>query len=169
MTRNRPVGVRYPSRPLEMRETATSRFAAKQIRFLLAQFHHHRRATVLSRGNVRRDQIRDGAASAQSERNRHESRRERDRFHVAVFRKPAAGKMHGGDSRRSRMPTQSRLHGRALPPDEVAGMTTLLLLCAFSMAAGFVDAVVGGGGLIQLPAALASASRRALSHAPRHQ
>ncbi len=31
---------------------------------------------------------------------------------------------------------------------------TLLLLCAFSMAAGFVDAVVGGGGLIQLPAAL---------------
>ncbi len=33
-------------------------------------------------------------------------------------------------------------------------MTTLLLLCAFSMAAGFVDAVVGGGGLIQLPAAL---------------
>ena len=33
-------------------------------------------------------------------------------------------------------------------------MTSLLLLCAFSMAAGFVDAVVGGGGLIQLPAAL---------------
>lgn len=33
-------------------------------------------------------------------------------------------------------------------------MTTLLLLCAFSMAAGFVDSVVGGGGLIQLPAAL---------------
>lgn len=32
--------------------------------------------------------------------------------------------------------------------------TSLLLLCAFSMAAGFVDAVVGGGGLIQLPAAL---------------
>ena len=33
-------------------------------------------------------------------------------------------------------------------------MTSILLLCAFSMAAGFVDAVVGGGGLIQLPAAL---------------
>lgn len=33
-------------------------------------------------------------------------------------------------------------------------MIELLLLCAFSMAAGFVDAVVGGGGLIQLPAAL---------------
>lgn len=33
-------------------------------------------------------------------------------------------------------------------------MTEVLLLCAFSMAAGFVDAVVGGGGLIQLPAAL---------------
>ncbi len=33
-------------------------------------------------------------------------------------------------------------------------MTSLLVLCAFSMAAGFVDAVVGGGGLIQLPAAL---------------
>jgi hypothetical protein len=33
-------------------------------------------------------------------------------------------------------------------------MTELVLLCAFSMAAGFVDAVVGGGGLIQLPAAL---------------
>ena len=31
-------------------------------------------------------------------------------------------------------------------------MTVLLLLCAFSMLAGFVDAVVGGGGLIQLPA-----------------
>ena len=33
-------------------------------------------------------------------------------------------------------------------------MTEIVLLCAFSMAAGFVDAVVGGGGLIQLPAAL---------------
>ena len=33
-------------------------------------------------------------------------------------------------------------------------MSSVLLLCAFSMAAGFVDAVVGGGGLIQLPAAL---------------
>jgi hypothetical protein len=33
-------------------------------------------------------------------------------------------------------------------------MTEIALLCAFSMAAGFVDAVVGGGGLIQLPAAL---------------
>ncbi|HEX8678671.1 MAG TPA: TSUP family transporter [Chthoniobacterales bacterium] len=30
----------------------------------------------------------------------------------------------------------------------------LLMLCAFSMTAGFVDAAVGGGGLIQLPAAL---------------
>jgi uncharacterized membrane protein YfcA len=33
-------------------------------------------------------------------------------------------------------------------------MPPLLLLCAFSMTAGFVDAAVGGGGLIQLPAAL---------------
>lgn len=33
-------------------------------------------------------------------------------------------------------------------------MPDLLLLCAFSMVAGFVDAAVGGGGLIQLPAAL---------------
>ena len=33
-------------------------------------------------------------------------------------------------------------------------MMTLLLLCAFSMLAGFIDAVVGGGGLIQLPAVL---------------
>lgn len=33
-------------------------------------------------------------------------------------------------------------------------MTHLYVLCAFSMAAGFVDAAVGGGGLIQLPAAL---------------
>ncbi len=33
-------------------------------------------------------------------------------------------------------------------------MTHLLVLCAFSMLAGFVDAAVGGGGLIQLPAAL---------------
>ena len=33
-------------------------------------------------------------------------------------------------------------------------MTEIALLCAFSMAAGFVDEVVGGGGLIQLPAGL---------------
>jgi uncharacterized protein len=33
-------------------------------------------------------------------------------------------------------------------------MADLLLLCAFSLVAGFVDAAVGGGGLIQLPAAL---------------
>ena len=32
--------------------------------------------------------------------------------------------------------------------------TELLILCAFSILAGFVDAAVGGGGLIQLPAAL---------------
>ena len=30
----------------------------------------------------------------------------------------------------------------------------LLTLCFFSITAGFVDAAVGGGGLIQLPAAL---------------
>src|SRR3954469_994907 len=30
----------------------------------------------------------------------------------------------------------------------------VLILCCFSMTAGFVDAAVGGGGLIQLPAAL---------------
>ncbi len=33
-------------------------------------------------------------------------------------------------------------------------MPLLLLLCTFSMTAGFVDAAVGGGELIQLPAAL---------------
>ncbi|MEP6956121.1 MAG: TSUP family transporter [Chthoniobacterales bacterium] len=33
-------------------------------------------------------------------------------------------------------------------------MLELSLLCAFSLLAGFVDAAVGGGGLIQLPAAL---------------
>lgn len=33
-------------------------------------------------------------------------------------------------------------------------MTNALLLCCFSAVAGFVDAAVGGGGLIQLPAAL---------------
>jgi uncharacterized membrane protein YfcA len=33
-------------------------------------------------------------------------------------------------------------------------MTSLLLLCAFAMIAGFIDAAVGGGGLIQMPAAL---------------
>jgi uncharacterized membrane protein YfcA len=32
--------------------------------------------------------------------------------------------------------------------------TTLLLLCAFATLAGFVDAIVGGGGLIQTPASL---------------
>jgi uncharacterized membrane protein YfcA len=31
-------------------------------------------------------------------------------------------------------------------------MLSLLLLCIFSFVAGFVDAVVGGGGLVQLPA-----------------
>jgi uncharacterized membrane protein YfcA len=33
-------------------------------------------------------------------------------------------------------------------------MSHLLILCCFSAIAGFVDAAVGGGGLIQLPAAL---------------
>lgn len=33
-------------------------------------------------------------------------------------------------------------------------ITTILLLCCFAFFAGFVDAVVGGGGLIQSPAAL---------------
>lgn len=33
-------------------------------------------------------------------------------------------------------------------------MITLVFLCSFSAVAGFVDAAVGGGGLIQLPAAL---------------
>lgn len=32
--------------------------------------------------------------------------------------------------------------------------TDLVLLCVFAFLAGFVDAIVGGGGLIQLPAAL---------------
>lgn len=31
---------------------------------------------------------------------------------------------------------------------------TLLLLCAFSFLAGFIDAIVGGGGLVQIPALL---------------
>lgn len=31
---------------------------------------------------------------------------------------------------------------------------TLILLCAFAFSAGFVDAIVGGGGLIQTPASL---------------
>src|SRR3954470_770644 len=33
-------------------------------------------------------------------------------------------------------------------------LTTLVLLCLAAAAAGWVDAVVGGGGLIQLPALL---------------
>jgi uncharacterized protein len=41
-----------------------------------------------------------------------------------------------------------------LAVDASSSMTALLLLCGLSMAAGFVDAVVGGGGLIQLPALL---------------
>ncbi len=32
--------------------------------------------------------------------------------------------------------------------------TTIILLCLFAFVAGFVDAIVGGGGLIQLPAGL---------------
>src|SRR5476649_418227 len=31
---------------------------------------------------------------------------------------------------------------------------TLVLLCVFAFSAGFVDAIAGGGGLIQTPAAL---------------
>ena len=31
---------------------------------------------------------------------------------------------------------------------------TLVLLCLFAFSAGFVDAIAGGGGLIQTPAAL---------------
>ena len=33
-------------------------------------------------------------------------------------------------------------------------LTTILTLCAFSFLAGFVDAIIGGGGLIQTPAIL---------------
>jgi uncharacterized membrane protein YfcA len=33
-------------------------------------------------------------------------------------------------------------------------LTTLILLCSFAFLAGFVDAIVGGGGLIQTPAGL---------------
>lgn len=33
-------------------------------------------------------------------------------------------------------------------------LTTLLTLCSFSFLAGFVDAIIGGGGLIQTPATL---------------
>lgn len=33
-------------------------------------------------------------------------------------------------------------------------ITTLILLCIAAFAAGFIDAIVGGGGLIQMPAAL---------------
>ncbi|MEI6265512.1 MAG: TSUP family transporter, partial [Sphingobacteriia bacterium] len=32
--------------------------------------------------------------------------------------------------------------------------TTIILLCLFAFLAGFVDAIVGGGGLIQTPAGL---------------
>ncbi len=39
---------------------------------------------------------------------------------------------------------------RSLPIE----LHTILLLCLFAFLAGFVDAIVGGGGLIQLPAAL---------------
>ena len=33
-------------------------------------------------------------------------------------------------------------------------LNTLILLCIFAFLAGFVDAIVGGGGLIQLPAGI---------------
>src|SRR5436190_10501752 len=33
-------------------------------------------------------------------------------------------------------------------------MTLILLLCLFSLLAGFIDSVVGGGGLIQIPTLL---------------
>src|SRR3954468_4163831 len=35
-----------------------------------------------------------------------------------------------------------------------ARSTMIFLVCAFSLLAGFIDSVVGGGGLIQLPAML---------------
>lgn len=40
------------------------------------------------------------------------------------------------------------------PLVEIISLANLLLLCAAAFCAGFVDAVVGGGGLIQTPAAL---------------
>lgn len=42
------------------------------------------------------------------------------------------------------------------------GTLTILSVLIFSLAAGFVDAVVGGGGLIQLPAVLVSFPKTAL-------
>ncbi|MEU8619802.1 TSUP family transporter [Streptomyces sp. NPDC048623] len=39
-----------------------------------------------------------------------------------------------------------------MPPD--ISLTTLVLLCLAALAAGWIDAVVGGGGLLQLPALL---------------
>ena len=46
---------------------------------------------------------------------------------------------------------------------------TLLLLGLAGLAAGFVDAVVGGGGLIQLPALLLGLPRRVAGPGPGHQ
>ena len=47
------------------------------------------------------------------------------------------------------------VHGRAVAPDPVdLPALTLALLVMAAFAAGWVDAVVGGGGLIQLPALL---------------
>src|SRR3546814_1846973 len=37
-------------------------------------------------------------------------------------------------------------------PDVSEPLPTLLALCGFSFLAGFIDSVVGGGGLIQVPA-----------------
>ena len=47
--------------------------------------------------------------------------------------------------------------------------TTLLLMALAGLGAGWVDAVVGGGGLIQLPALLLGLPGRGAGAAPRHQ
>jgi len=44
----------------------------------------------------------------------------------------------------------------------------LIALCFFSFLAGFIDSVVGGGGLIQLPALLIFLPPSLASSIPRH-
>ena len=48
-------------------------------------------------------------------------------------------------------------------------LLTLLILSALAYIAGFIDAVVGGGGLIQIPALLVTLPKYHLAHTFRYQ
>ena len=48
-------------------------------------------------------------------------------------------------------------------------LLTLSFLCVIAFAAGLVDAAVGGGGLIQIPALFSALLQSGAGHGVRHQ